>query len=141
MATTVTALATKTASATESPAGNPDVLTLTYNGGSYNPWGRPTNTCDAPFNDKDLILRFEINLNVTNTGAETQDRLTAQFADANGARMATCWIQGTGALSPNQPAQIKLATYTPAKNVGRITFTLGKTSKSLCFRDVAALLC
>ena len=139
--TTVPALATKVTSPTESPAGKADTLTLTYNGGSYNAWGRPTNACDEPFNDKDLILRFEINLNVTNTGAETQDRLTAQFADANGARMVTCWIQGTGALSPNQPAQIKLATYTSAKNVGRVTFTLGKTSKSLCFRDVAAVPC
>jgi hypothetical protein len=116
---------------------------VAYNGGGYNNWGRPTNACDAPFNDKDAVLRFEINLNVTLTApaADGQNRVRAQFVDVGGANMVTCWIEGSGSLSQGQPVRIKLATYTPARNVGRLNLFVGNTRKSLCFNDVVATLC
>jgi serine/threonine-protein kinase len=103
-------------------------------------WGRPRTRCSSDTDDTSPVLRFEINLNVTNTGSVPLNRFSAQFLSAGGA-LDTCVLQGIASLAPGQSAPLKLVTYTDGPAITSLVITLDGASRRVCISGNSATVC
>ena len=108
---------------------------------NYQRWGKPLTRCSADTDDKNPVLRFEVNLDLTNAGTNMLSKLSAQFTNQNGIAMDTCTLRGSGPLGPGQTTQFILATYTDAPVVGALTLNFDGEIRKLCFAGDSATPC
>ena len=126
------------------PNGTPGsgALQVNVNGKpGYVRWGKPLTRCSTDTDDKTPVLRFEVNVNLTNTGTTPLSKLGAQFTNQNGSAMDTCTLRGSGPLGPGQTTQFILATYTDAPVVDALTLAFDGETRRLCFAGDSATLC
>jgi hypothetical protein len=82
------------------------------------PWGRPTdpNGCSGPYNDRDPVKRFTIEIALTNHSESTiPDGWAPDFYAASGQVPKTCkWYydQGDQAVSPGETTYVTFGTHT-----------------------------
>jgi serine/threonine protein kinase len=107
----------------------------------YQQWGRPLSPCSSDTNDKDPVLRFEINLNLTNIGQTALNKLSAQLFNQGGSPIQTCFLRGSGPLGPGQTTQIILASYVDAPDVGSLVLSFDGETRKVCIAVDSASVC
>jgi hypothetical protein len=89
--------------------------TLSINKIEPEPWGRPTNPdgCNGPYNDRDPVKRFTIELIVTNQSNRTiPDDWYPVFYTAQGQTPTTCvWYYDNTAVQPGETTYVTFATH------------------------------
>jgi hypothetical protein len=79
------------------------------------PWGRPTNPdgCNAPFNDRDPVKRFTIEIVVTNQSDRTiPNGWYPAFRSSQGQTPVTCiWSYDDMSVQPGETAYATFATH------------------------------
>ena len=120
-------------------------FTVSINKIDFEPWGRPTNPdgCNGPYNDRDPVKRFTIELVVTNQTKRTMESgWLPVFYTAREQIPETCiWVYDNMSIQPGKTAYVTFVTHVESNDWVQV-MALGDESYQvfICFNAAAQVV-